>query len=263
MAAEKTRAFVLKVNPYRESSCLCVLLTERFGLVHGVAKGVRRRKSGVPVLERGLCAELLVYMRPHRDLHTLASISVLDYYESIRADLHKIAVRDMAFECIVKTMSCDAPHPDVYLFCSDFLSRLERRAAVECFPTLIWQFFYSFSSLMGFKPDLDTCSRCRRRIAPAGGAFLAMERGVAICESCAQENEKNGSYVPAVVLRSLREEAGMPHAAGCGVMANVEVKRIIRLFAGYCRYHFQNGSDFKSLSFVDSLLDELSAVSAE
>jgi DNA repair protein RecO len=256
MAVEKTRAVVLKVSPYRESSCLCVLLTRELGLVHGVAKGIRRKKSGVPLLERGFGVELLVYVRPHRDLHTLASIAVSEYYPSIRADLHKSALRDMAFECIVKTMSCDAPHPDVYAFCADLLSHMERHDTGECFPALAWQFFYSFSSLMGFRPILDTCCRCRNHIKASSGAFLSMERGVVTCEACAGPKEKNGSFLPAYVLDSLHHGAPAAVPARCPAVPGSEIKRIIRLFAGYCQYHFQNGSDFKSLAFTDSLLDE-------
>ncbi len=205
MAAEKTKAFVLKANPYRESSSLLYLYSERHGLVHGIAKGVRRKKTGLPCLERGFLVELLLYSRPHRDLHTLSGISVLDFFPGIRTDLHKNAVRDMAFEVIIKTMSTDAPHPDVFSYLSDFLSRLESRPPRRCFPAMAWRFFHDFSWLMGFGLNVDACGTCGRTLAGMAGAHLLLESGILACDACARLPRGGTAFIPAAVLSTLSE----------------------------------------------------------
>src|SRR4029453_8299073 len=45
MATEKTRAIVLKVVEFSESSCVVTLFTEDFGKVGALAKGARRPKG--------------------------------------------------------------------------------------------------------------------------------------------------------------------------------------------------------------------------
>jgi|GEM_PF-596109 DNA repair protein RecO len=254
MTVEKTKAFILKVNPFRETSCILYLYSEQHGLVHGVAKGIRRNKSGTPCPERGFLAELLLYSRPHRDLHTLAGISILDYFPGVRTDLHKSAVRDLAFEVIMKTMSTDSPHPDIFWYLLQFLANLETLPAHRCFPAMAWRFLYDFSALMGFGPNIDTCVRCGRPFAGSAGAYLLLESGTLECDECAQRKNNSGAFLPAAVLASLGGAALHTCPQEPRGISDVDARRIIRLFARFCQYHFQNYSDFKSLDFLDSLL---------
>jgi DNA repair protein RecO (recombination protein O) len=253
MAPHKTKAFILKVNPYRESSCILYLFTEHHGLVHGVAKGVRRKKSGVPSLERGFCAELLLYTRPHRELHTLAAIAILDYYPGVRTDLYKNAVRDMAFEVILATVSPDSPHPEIFSYLSRFLRLLETRPHAQCFPGMAWRFLYDFSGLMGFGPNIDTCANCGGRLSGKAGAFLFLESGTLMCCACAPLRGKGGEFLPPAVLAVLSETAGPEHQEEIEKLSGQEVRRISHQLARYCQYHFQHYADFKSIEFLDSL----------
>ncbi len=233
MTVEKTRAFILKVNPFRETSCILYLYSEHHGLVHGVAKGIRRDKSGIPCPERGFLAELLLYSRPHRDLHTLAGISILDYFPGVRTDLHKSAVRDLAFEVIIKTMSTDSPHPDIFSYLLQFLARLETLPPHRCFPAMAWRFLYDFSALMGFGPNIDTCVRCGRPFAGSAGAYLLLESGTLECDECAQRKNNGGAFLPAAVLASLSGAALRDCPQGSRRVSVADARRIIRLFARF------------------------------
>jgi DNA repair protein RecO len=223
-------------------------------LVHGIAKGVRQKKSGIPSLERGFCAELLLYTRPHRDLHTLAAIAILDYYPKLRTDLYKNAVRDMAFEVILATMSPDSPHPEIFSYLSRFLAHLETRPHAQCFPGMVWRFLYDFSGLMGFGPNIDTCATCGGILSGKGGAYLFLESGTLLCSACAPLRGKGGAFLPQEVLGMLGAGAAPEQFEEAGRMPGTEIRRVGRLLARYCQYHFQHYSDFKSLDFLDSLI---------
>jgi DNA repair protein RecO len=263
MSPHKTKAFILKVTPYRESSCILYLLTPDHGLVHGVAKGVRQKKTGAPPLERGFLVEALLYSRPHRELHTLGALALLEYYPSIRTDLLKNVVRDIAFEALLKTMSCDASHPEVFSYMIDMCDRMEAASPQGCFPVMAWQFFFQFSRLMGVAPDLDTCYSCGRPVEGADGAFLLLERGVATCSGCATAagESNSGSFLPTSVLRSLKKNGNAAGDEAC-CLPSSDVRRITLLFARYCQYHFHHVSDFKSLAFLDSIVPDTAPVVA-
>ncbi len=253
MTVEKTKAFILKATPYRESSCLVYVYSEQRGLVHGVAKGVRGKKSGPVCCERGFLVELLLYARPHRDLHTLAGISVLDFFPDIRRDLYKNAVRDVAFEVLIKTMSTDAPHADVFFYLSDFLALVEKLPPHRCFPALAWKFLYDFSTLMGFGPNIETCARCGAKLAHTPGAHLFLESGTLECSACAARPPAGGTFLPASVLASLSGPADSEPEEPRRISI-ADARRIVDLFARFCRYHFQTRSEFKSIDFLNSLL---------
>jgi DNA repair protein RecO len=256
MPPHKTKAIILKVSPFRESSCILYLLTPEHGLVHGIAKGVKQKKAGMPLLERGFFVEVLLYSRPHRELHTIGGITVIDYYPSIRTSLLKNVVRDIIFEMLLKTMSCDSSHPDVFSYCADLCGRMQAVAADDCFPVMAWQFFYHFSRLMGVAPNIDTCSSCGTPVQgplAAAGAFLLLESGGMLCAGCARPGSKNGAFLPPFVMRSLGKwgTADVPEACR---MSGSEIRRITLLLARYCQYHFHHVSGCKSLEFLDSIL---------
>ncbi len=255
MSVEKTRAFILKVDPFRETSCIVYLYSESHGLVHGVAKGVRRAARGTSYSERGVLSELLLYTRPHREMHTMAGISVLDYFPGVRTDLHKSAVRDMAFEVIIKTMTTDSPNQDVFAYLLRFLAQLDRQPPHRCFPALAWRFLYDFSALMGFGPNIDICGSCGRPFAASDGAYLLVESGTLSCDECASASKAgSGAFLPAPVLASLNDAGSDADPRVSRRISAADARRIIRLFARFCQYHFQNYAEFKSLDFLDSLL---------
>jgi DNA repair protein RecO len=255
MSPQTTKAFVLKISPFRETSCILYLLTGDHGLVHAVAKGVKRKRACVPSLERGFLVEAVLYYRPQRDLHTLGGITVLDYYSSIRTDLFKNTVRDIVFEVLLKTMSCDSPHPEIFSYCADLLGRMQAASAARCFPAMVWEFLYHFSRLMGVAPALDACSSCGGALSGEHGAFLLMESGGMICAGCARAaGTHSGLFLPPRALSSLQNGAAADDAASR--MPAAEVRRITHLLARYCRYHFHCTSDFKSVAFLNSILPE-------
>jgi DNA repair protein RecO len=133
MAIEKTKAFILKTLPYRETSGIFYLLTEQQGLVHGIAKGIRKKKPGTCVPERGFLIETLVYIKPHRELHTLGEVQMVGYYPAIRSDLVKCAIRDAAFETILTNVSVGFPAPELFSLVAAYCDALEERTG-ELFP---------------------------------------------------------------------------------------------------------------------------------
>lgn len=127
MAIDKTKAFVLKTLPYRETSGIFYLLTERQGISHGIAKGIRKKKTSASFVERGFLIETLLYSRPHRELHTLGDIHIVNYYPAIREDLIKSALRDAVFETLLINVSAGFPVPELFSLVTRFLVCLERQ----------------------------------------------------------------------------------------------------------------------------------------
>jgi DNA repair protein RecO (recombination protein O) len=251
MSIEKTKAFILKTLPYRESSGIFYLLTERQGVVHGIAKGIRKKKGGTCFPERGFLIEALVYSKPHRELHTLADVQMIDYYPRIRNDLIKGAVRDAAFEAILASVSTGFPSPELFSLMTDFCASLEERSGR--LSLLLWHFYATFSRSMGFGIDSERCVICKKEFTDAGGVCLAVEKGGFACEQCASFGERE-TVLPATVLRFLAAQpmSGLPSYPGS--LSREDERRITRLLASYCHYHSDTRSDCKALEFLDSLL---------
>jgi DNA repair protein RecO (recombination protein O) len=251
MTIEKTKAYVLKTIPYRESSGIFYLLTERQGIVHGIAKGIRKKKTGMSFLERGFLIETLVYSKPHRELHMLGDIQMIDYYPRIRNDLIRGAVRDAAFETILESVSTGFPYPELFSLIAAFCMALEERP--RWLPPLLWNFYAAFSHCMGFGMDAERCVSCKKILPGSGTVSLVVEKGGFTCNKCETQRDQR-TVLPAMALQFLVSPAISPFPALQAGISPDDERRITRLLASYCQYHCDTCSDLKALAFLDALL---------
>jgi DNA repair protein RecO len=250
MSAEKTRALVLKIIPYRESSCIVHLFTEAHGLIHGIAKGIRRSKSKQDILERGYLIELIVYIKLTRDLHTVSAVHVIEFFPAIRSNLIKSALRDAAFETILAAITVTDFHPELYAFFQKFLEYLEQSSEKECHPAAIWLFYHRFAQHMGFGLDLQHCITCGNELN--GDAVLVMNKGGLECKECSTGTHDR-FLVPHTVLTYLTHGSPKPQLLRKNLSSG-SLKNITWLLADYCRYHFDTQREFKALAFLDEMV---------
>ncbi len=251
MAIEKTKAFVLKTLPYRETSGIFYLLTERQGIVHGIAKGIRKKKASACFLERGFLIETLIYSKPHRELHTLGDIHIVTYYPAIRKDLIKSALRDAVFETFLTNVSAGFPVPELFSLATRFLVCLEQQKGNT--PALLWSFYYEFSAFLGYRLNCDACVSCGRNFSVSQAAYLVYEKGGFACDRCVGQKDMR-HRVPPPLLKALALSDDCTLAEGIETLPAAERRCITRLFASYCHYHSETASDYKALEFLDSLL---------
>jgi DNA repair protein RecO (recombination protein O) len=252
MSIEKVRAIVLSVIPFRETSVIAALLTRTQGRVSGIAKGVRRSPKAPLSIERGLLLELLLYVKPHRDLHTIAEAGVVEYFPSIRAEIGKLALRDGALELVLKSAAASETHPELFDFALSFLENLERSPADPLPVGELWAFFYGWARLLGFHLDLERCQRCGGALPPEQGGLLSIDKGGLVCTTCARATGPAPSFLPPETIAFLiaKERGDETFASGLPLL---EQMRIARLLADYCRYHLDFRGELKSLGFLESL----------
>ncbi|MBN1130669.1 MAG: DNA repair protein RecO C-terminal domain-containing protein, partial [Chitinispirillaceae bacterium] len=192
------------------------------------------------------------YYRPHRELHTMSQVSVVNGFGATRSDLGKISVRDTALEIILKTLGVAESHPELFDFTSAFLSRLEHSQGGRTpFPDL-WRFIAGWSALSGFRINLQECFRCGSPRVLDEGARLSSEHDGVICVRCAHANGNERSFIPAAVLRYVHEAPEKPYA---GIsLPPAEELRVTNLFVDYARYHFDIRSELKSIAFLKHLV---------
>jgi hypothetical protein len=215
VSAEKTESVILSIAPYRETSCILRLFSRSRGLVHGIAKGVRGGKSTVP-LERGFLLEAHLYYRPNRELHTLGSLHVANFFPDIRANLTKSAIRDIALELYLKSITQTEPHPELFELMVSFLVDLEESHESKNLYPPLWRFIHRYCLFMGF--GIDTGSGRAEGIDTAVIKFVG--------EACG--------------------DAPPPLSTG-------ECLRTTELLLQYCRRHLDIRTPFNSFEFLRSL----------
>ncbi len=247
MGIQKTMAFVLSMLPYRESSAIVTLYTNEYGRVNGIAKGVRKRSKNALPLERGFLVDLVLYIKQGRDLHTLADINIYDYYPGIRGDLYKTAIRDAAFELILKSVMVSESHPELFSLLQQFLNSLQSSDIPENF-ALLWRFYLKTAELLGFALRFDCCRCCGREILGHEGGFLVVENGGLYCSRCGENRSLAETYINGDVLQKLKGST-LPLK-----LSSEELIRLTRLAVSYCRYHLDIRQGFKTIGFIEEII---------
>jgi len=246
MSAQKITALVLTLAPYRETSCILRLFTPTHGLVHGIAKGIRKDSKSIPI-DRGFLLEALLYYRPNRELHTLGSLQVTDFFSDLRTDIVRSALRDIALELYLKSITQSEPHPELFDLIISFLKSLESARRGILFP-LLWHFINRYCFLAGFGIDIEECQSCGSDLTKDGG-ILDIPAGVLTCKKCAPVRTHTQANLNASIIGFL-EEINVDESVK---LQKNEYLRITELLLSYCRHHFDIRGDFNSLEFIKSL----------
>jgi len=248
----KTRGFPLRILPYRESSSIVYLYSEQFGLLHGIAKGMRRRSKGYTPVERGTLVEVMAYVRPHRSMHTLGAIDVLEFYPGVRTDLLRSSLRDAAFETMLRGLHPQEPNPELFALIGSFLGELEanpdERGAIQW----LWRFYGGLARTLGFGIDLGRCALCGSAIgATCAGVALLVEHGGVACDRCVGPG-RTDAFIPRGVVAML---CGEVENIGSGVTLALERRRAItRALARYCCHHADVRDENRALDFLCEIL---------
>ncbi len=250
MAAIKTRAVVLRTIPYRESSCIAYLLTENEGLVHTIAKGVRRAKNTSSHFERGFLVETVIHMTPGRDMFTISGIGVLNFYPKTRAHLIRSALRDAAFEMVLGAVTSTDPHPELFTLVTNYLAVLEQRRGDESNPYLLWRFYRSFAAELGFALNTRQCGQCGENLS-SSAVYVDIPRGISLCTSCRPPEAENRLLSLPVVEYLNSGGATIPD--NLRNLSRAAIDSTTDIMVAFCRYHFDLGRELKSVEFLKDL----------
>lgn len=106
---EKTTGIVIKCKDYSETSQLVWLYTKDFGKIKVIAKG-SRKKSKIDLFN---IYEIIFY-KSRGELHTLGDYYVIETFNKIRQDLHRLALASYMAELVNVFTGLEDPSGEIY-----------------------------------------------------------------------------------------------------------------------------------------------------
>jgi DNA repair protein RecO (recombination protein O) len=185
MAPIVTDAIVLHAFDYLETSRIVRLLTREAGVQSVIAKGARRSRarygSAVDLFAEG---EAELYLKPGRDLQTLAAFDVRRARTTLALDMDRFLAASALAELVLKVGRDDA-NPLLYeavLHAFDSLGAAAGGAVAAPALAGAWRIV----AASGFAPALDLCASCHTPLDRAATVAFSHPAGGALCDRCAR-----------------------------------------------------------------------------
>lgn len=230
MTALATDAIVLHAADYLESSRILRLATREAGVQSVLARGARSsaRRFGyaVDLFAQG---QVVLEIRPGRDLHSLVSFDVAVSHSGVARDLARFSAASAMSEVALRLLH-DESAPESYDRLSTGFERLgnvEGEAIFSVTLGTLWQLL----SEVGYRPLLDACVECHAPMVCGTGARLHHTAGGVLCADCARLPGA-GRVLPADALDVMRDwlKGEMPAIPPAAVRAH---QRLLREFLSH------------------------------
>ena len=227
-----TEGIVLKTFDLRETSRIAVFYTKDRGKVKGVLKGIRAdsRKFGSSV-DKFSVNDLVYYEYSRSDLHLISQCDLKQFYFMIRQDYKRNVAANYMLELVDTVMPLEHPNKRVYRLMLDYLASLE---TVEDIDKLVHIFQIKILLLSGFRPHIDACVKCRKKVD--GKVRFSLRAGGLICAQC-PTTETNFSVISRGTIASMLhiEQSDWSKSLRLGLTntARKELKYILNNFLIY------------------------------
>ena len=179
----KTKAFVLRTRPFKESSLFASVLTKKNGRVEILAKGCRRPKSKLcGTLEVFNLDEIIYHKRESKDVYTLSDAVIINDFSKIRAHPHTTNAAMVLCEFFAKTLPQEEKNTEAFALLRDFLNTLEKTEHSHARYLALYYVLKALSGA-GVQPHLENCVKCHRAINyDAKRIDFSVAAGGVVCE---------------------------------------------------------------------------------
>ncbi len=172
---------MLARTDYRENDRMITLLSPEFGRMEALCRGCRKPKSPLMTAGELFCmGEYVLYAQGPRQVVT--ACTVIESFYPLRLDYPRLSYGAMMLSASMKLAQPEAPAGHLFIL----LARSLKRLAYQQTPAdqIGAAFLLHLAAIGGFKPRLNHCVRCGKRMGEGEGGFLLPREGGICCMAC-------------------------------------------------------------------------------
>ncbi len=187
MGLYTTDAIILRRYPFRETSVIVSCLTEKYGKIKGLVKGLRTQPNRHRSAMEPMTVNRIVFYDTHTSqIHLISQCELLSPLAALQHDLETANVAALCVDLVDTVVPLNEPQPAVYRLLK---ATLERLAIAGSDPSAIrTHFIVRFLRLAGFQPQVDECTGCGSAVHQTG--YWSARQGGLLCPQCLHEDPK-------------------------------------------------------------------------
>ena len=208
MGLHTAEAIVLRRYPFRETSVTLSCLTDQFGKIKGLVKGLRTHPNRYRSAMEPLTVNRIVFYDTRASsLHLISQCDLLDPLEALQHDLDVARLAALCVEIVDTVVPAEEPQPAVYRLLKQTLERLAVGAGARSAVRI--HFILRLLKLAGFHPQLNECAGCSAPVDTAG--YWSAREGGLLCPNCLHRDPRAEAASPAMLeTLALLAEAAQP-----------------------------------------------------
>jgi DNA repair protein RecO (recombination protein O) len=232
MPTDQAEAIVLRTTNVGDQDKIAVLFCREKGVLRGVAKGARKfgNRFG-SALEPMSVVRVFYYEKERRELVTVSGCDLLESFFEMQAEPATAFLLTYFAELIEEFAPARAREEVLYRLLLSVLRCLKEGGDREFAAAYFEAWFLHANGLL---PELSSCRRCRKPLAPG---WLAPKKDGAYCSDCAPLMKEE---VPAKTQAFLSWTRKNPPPGGCAPpFAPEDIARIRRTLQALIVYHME------------------------
>lgn len=182
MRQTENTAIVLRWANYRDNDRMLTLLSPTRGLVTALSRGCRKPRSSL--LNASELFALGDYQLYERGEHlTVTSVSLIETFYPLRHDFDRLACGTYLLNLAEAAAQPEQEQQELFMLLLHTLSRLT--FSNQEWKPLLTGFLLHYTNCQGFKPRLEHCVSCGRKLRTEDRVLFDEEEGGACCADCA------------------------------------------------------------------------------
>ena len=184
MRQTENTAIVLRYANYRENDRMLTLFSPTRGRIEALARGCRRPKSALlAASELFALGDYELYERNGR--LTVTAASLIETFYPLRQDFDRLACGTYLLELTETVIQPASPDQQLFMLLLHTLSRLT--FSDQEWKPLLGGFLLHFADCQGYKPRLNHCVACGKRLTADEPVRWDNAEGGLRCAQCAAE----------------------------------------------------------------------------
>lgn len=208
VAIEKAQGFVIRALDYQESGRIVVLLSSRLGKISLLAKGARRPESRF-----GAALDLLnlieVVFYQGKGLKLLREATIIEHYSHLKRDYERLEAALKAARMLGRLLRQGQGEGRIFGLFKELLQELNKEIKRDKIELKLLQLGFKLKliDLLGFGPELERCTSCRRPLSEGERAWFSSQVGGLVCSDCKDPHDRE---IPPPLLNGWRMILRLP-----------------------------------------------------
>lgn len=200
MRQTERTAIVLRYANYRDNDRMLTLFSPTQGRIEALARGCRKARS--PILNASEMFALGDFELYQKGAHlTVISANLIETFYPLRQDFDRLAVGTYLLGVTEEYIQPGVPAQELFMLLLHTLSRLT--FSDQPWKPLVSGFLLHLSASEGFKPRLQHCVHCGRRLTETESTWFDHTAGGLVCRACHQQSHTPVSAAQAAWMRRM------------------------------------------------------------